>query len=141
MTIDNRQQKLARHVWEWLEGKKVDTGKISNTANGLPAMLQNGGLIQTIAYLRSKHPYVKGANVDKGDKKHFLQLATFLLVQTKSPEVLGEQEWSEENFKELFSLDFNQLRIREAYARSYLDWIKQLARSTANSDTTSAKAQ
>lgn len=107
------EQQRARDAWERSEGCSDDYMKL---AKGLPALIMNSGLLQTLAFLRQKDPK---------EECHHGQLACHL------------RKWLSARFKLEPSFDgiMNQLldekpaRFQEitTEAHAWLRWMRQIA--------------
>ena len=119
MTRETLEQRRAKHAWD----KCADySPEEVNIAKGLPALIMNSGLMQTLAFLEQKGGSCKKVTKDLREWLHKTQLTPTNF---------------EELMEYLFRADSRQYQAVTAEAFAWLKWLRQLApaRKTRQEDS------
>lgn len=124
MSMETLEQKRASHAWKAVTEARVKLGpdeykKYVGTAKGLPALVMNSGLMQAMAFMRSK------------DKRHNVladQLLNWLHDQNGTPEKFS-------GFMEhLFDCRPGEFQAITTEALNWLKWLRHMAAARAGRD-------
>ena len=109
------EQRRAKHAWEKCEGYKED---YVNLAKGLPALIMNSGLMQTMAFLHEKG--------SKERQRHCRDLAGHLRgwLHERFPDVPSEFEGF---MTALMEADTRKFQAVTTEAFAWLRWMRQMA--------------
>ena len=146
-----RQGEADSQPSEQIPDSEKPLARYRSLVRSTPALVQNAGLLQTLAFFESKGETdgsSRGNDNGGESKKHFVWLSEHLKKCVCEPlqDVLGlsEQDWQPQD-KKLLDLLMDcsplQLRMATAEARAHLVWLKLLAeanlpKSAESLDTT-----
>ena len=112
MTRETLEQRRARHAWEKCADYRSEE---VNVAKGLPALIMNSGLMQTLAFLESKRESHQRISRDLRDWLHERELTQ----KRDFPDVMND----------LFDASPSQYQAITTEAFAWLKWLRQLAPS------------
>jgi len=123
------EQKRAASAWEMIKVVKAQSGedfkkKYSGLARSMPAMIQNAGMGQALAFLRAKDKGNKGQQGKKltAEWLFYCHLSSWMERQQQTPIIEKEKllEW-------LIQQSSEQYRQVTAEIIGYLRWLKRFA--------------
>ena len=122
MTKLTMEQRRAKDTWEKSEGYRSDH---VNLAKGLPALIMNSGLMQTMAFLQEKG--------SRDSQRHCGDLAGHLRVwlHERFPDVPSDFEGF---MTALMKADTRKFQAVTTEAFSWLRWMRQMAAARVGGD-------
>lgn len=114
MTGMTLEQQRAADAWD---ASERCTGSFATLAKGVPALIMNSGLMQTLAFLQ-----------DKGDDQHkVLSKRLRQWLAHRYPSLLGSEPGYEQTMEALLKADPRTFQEVTAEALAWLRWLRQVA--------------
>jgi CRISPR-associated protein Cmr5 len=122
------QQRRAKQAWEDIESVKSDTSTYSTVIRRLPSLIQQNGLLPTLAYLKAKD---EGKHLKKDKAGNSEETSYYVVYRHLSNWVkpsLPENDSQEPDFIDfLRSKNSYIYRLATTEALAYASWLKRFA--------------